>query len=403
MRLKIFEEKAKAVLCLALLLVLASQSRAAQLTLSIRPASPVVTTGDTLVQHGTLKYEGAFRLPHGQIAGSSFDYGGTALAFNPARNSLFMVGHDWQQQVAEVTVPAIRIAATVAELDTAAVLQPFAEVTEGRMPQAGDHVGGLLPYHGKLYVTVYRYYDALVNATASHFVSGLDLSVTGDVLGPFRTTTRIGLAAGYFGLVPAAWQAALGGPVLNGQCCIPIISRTSYGPGVFTIDPEQIGPTPVTATPLVYYEQEHQTLGAYGQIGQANLLFNGATQMGGVVFPEGTRSVLFFGRQGIGPYCYGLSEDCGDLAATGKGEHSYPYVPYVWAYDALDLAAVKRGEKMPWDVTPYATWALTLPFQVPYAQILGATYDPATGRIFLTQAHGDGDFPLVHVFTVRLA
>jgi hypothetical protein len=86
-----------------------------------------------------------------------------------------------------------------------------------------------------------------------------------------------------------------------------------------------------------------------------------------------------------------------------KGAHAYPYTYFIWAYDANDLAAVKRGEKQPWDVVPYAGWSLTLPFTGDFMQrIEGATYDPTTNRIFLTQAHGDGDLPIVHVFDVRL-
>ena len=125
-----------------------------------------------------------------------------------------------------------------------------------------------------------------------------------------------------------------------------------------------------------------------------------STQMGGVVFPEGTRSVLFFGKQGLGPYCYGEAVDCGDPAVTARrAEHAYPYASYVWAYDAIDLAAVKSGQRQPWEVKPYAVWTLDLPFNYPNARINGAAYDPQTGRIFVS-AIGDGSIPLIHVFTV---
>jgi len=198
-------------------------------------------------------------------------------------------------------------------------------------------------------------------------------------------------------VIPKAWQVALGGPVLNGQCCLPVISRTSWGPAAFAIDPEKIGPGVVPAVPLVYYPQAHP-LGAYDAQGA---LFNAATQVNGVVFPEGTRSVLFFGRQGLGPYCYGEARDCGDQGETSKGPHLFPYTSYVWAYDANDLAAVKRGERQPWEVKPYATWPLAFQSQRYNARIGGATYDPSTGRIFVSGYQGDGDGPLIHVYTVK--
>ena len=72
-----------------------------------------------LVQQATLTYQGSFRLPDGEIAGTSFGYGGTAIAFNPARGSLYIVGHDWHQRVAEIAVPEIRTDALPSALATA--------------------------------------------------------------------------------------------------------------------------------------------------------------------------------------------------------------------------------------------------------------------------------------------
>ena len=97
-----------------------------------------------------------------------------------------------------------------------------------------------------------------------------------------------------------------------------------------------------------------------------------------MVFPEGTRSVLFFGRHGLGKFCYGpgttdqqlvgrptdggVDTWCHDPTSANKGTHAYPYHYYVWAYDANDLAAVKAGQKQPWEVKPYAVWPFSLPF-----------------------------------------
>src|SRR5207244_1724953 len=99
------------------------------------------------------------------------------------------------------------------------------------------------------------------------------------------------------------------------------------------------------ATTVLGYPIDHPTLGSCGS---SDALFNCATQMGGVVFPEGTRSVLFFGRQGQGPYCYGVGGktggDCFDPDDDSKGTHSYPYAYQIWAYDGLDLIKVKKGQ-----------------------------------------------------------
>ena len=374
---------------------------AATLALHAQPAAP-------LVQSQHLVLEGSFRLPTGTFNGSDFGYSGTGLAFNAARGSLFMVGHDWHQAVAEVSVPAIRKATKLSDLATATVLQPFADLTEGTMraadpsdPSNPIKVGGLLPYQGRLYMSVYAFYDADKTQRLTHFVSGTDLSKKGQVRGPYQVgTTGAGYIDGYFAEVPPVWQVALGGPVVNGQCCIPIITRTSYGPALFAINPADIGvKKPAPATPLVYYPSNHFV----NDWDVKSSFWNSSSEMGGVVIPEGTRSALFFGRHGIGPFCYGEGAKCGDPTDAYKGTHAFPYVYYVWAYDLLDLAAVKAGRKQPWAVRPYAVWALTLPFGIDNAHLRGATYDRSTGRIFVTQAFGDGPQPLVHVFKINQA
>jgi hypothetical protein len=293
--------------------------------------------------------------------------------------------------------------------------------------------GGLLPYNGRLYSSVYDFFDVNNDVTLSHFVSNMNLSVTTDVQGGFQvrnancdptdpsTCLDAGFFGGYFGRVPSLWQPLLGGPVVNGQCCINIISRTSYGPSIFAIDPTQLGILdPLPATPLLYYPAAHPLL-EEGQTGDGwsntSILFNGATEVKGVVIPDGTRSVLFFGRQGVGRFCYGIGTDalaldgtldkdgvelCYDPSDLAHGTHAYPYKYYVWAYDANELKAVKDGTKNPWDPKPYAVWDLTLPFATDNAHLNGATYDPNTGRIYVSQAVGDGTLPVIYSFKVQL-
>ena len=374
-----------------------------------------------LVQPTSLVYQGSFRLPLQASGENGFAYGGTALAFNPLRGSLYIVGHDWRQQVAEISVPEIRKGAALGGLDTAELLQPLTDATEGKLrtvnpaDKNAKKIGGLLPYHNKLYISGFSYYDGGETQVLSHFVSGLDLSVKGDVSGPFRVgKLKSGFVSGYMALIPAAWQAALGGPAFTGQCCIAIVGRTSSGPALFSLDPEDIGvKDPVPATPLVYYPIEAPLTPWNG----TNVYYNGSTQIHGVVLPEGTRSVLFFGRHGLGTFCYGAGTSQENLRGTkmpngvnycynpedqSKGTHAYPYAYYVWGYDALDLAAVKGGHKRPWQIKPYAVWKLELPYPARTTRLNGAAYDAATGRIFLVQGYADGDKPVIHVFTVNV-
>ena len=393
----------------------------AMITVSGAPQAPADAR---LLDPGALVYAGAFRLPRGtfgvhNIQGqnvATFAYGGTALAFNPARNSLFIVGHDWGQLVAEISIPAVR-SASPEQLDTARVLQPFTDVTEGAMSTVGPNtvkIGGLLAYANRLLVTAYLYFDGAGSQRLSHFVSGADLSIAGDVEGPYQVgSLGAGFVSGYLAEVPPEWRDQFGLPVLTGNCCLAVISRTSSGPALFAMDPGRLAGVPAApATPLVYYPSMHP-LAAWDA---TNPLFNGTTEITGVVFPRGTRSVLFFGRRGLGPFCYGpgtanpgqagqpaeagVDRFCYDPAIASKGPHAYPYEYAVWAYDARDLLAVKNRARAPWDVKPYGAWKLDVPGAPPHARLLGAAYDPATGRVFLAQAYADGDNPVIRVFEI---
>jgi hypothetical protein len=387
-------------------------------------AGPAAAAGSPLAQprlrSSNLAYRGAFLLPAQVSDKKTFAYGGTALAFNPVHHSLFAVGHDWYQLTAEVTIPRAVRSSRLRDLHRARFRQPFADATGGKIDGTGgtgNKIGGQLVYRGRLYGSVYVYYDAAGSQTVSHWARRSTSLASGGAMGLYRVgKVGAGLVSGFMGQVPREWRPLLGGPALTGNCCIPIISRTSFGPAAFAFDPRKLGVVrPVPARPLVYYPAQHPTIGAWdGTWNPAKgVFFGGGTTLRGVVFPRGSRSVLFFGTQGTGTFCYGEGTDqpglagsptpdgstwCYDPDGSSKGTHAYPYVAEVWAYDAAQLRAVRRGRKRPWQVKPYATWRLRLPFGS--GQIGGAAYDSARRLVYVSQQYGSGSEPVMHVFKV---
>jgi hypothetical protein len=369
-----------------------------------------------LVQPGNLVYAGSFRLPASQGTQSTFAYGGTALAFNRVKGTLMAVGHAWYQWIAEVTVPNIATATAVSGLPRATYAQTLTDVMQGRLNQLGSgtvNIGGLLPTGSDLLISGYVYYDGSGLATKSHFRTKTDLTQAPTQLqGPFQLgNTEAGWVGGAMTPIPTEWQSALGGDALTGQCCIPVISRTSFGPSATVFNVADVGRVqPIPAVRVLGYPLPHPTLGDWPSSGA---LFNGTTHMGGMIFPNGTRTVLFAGRRGLGTFCYGEGTannppgidsfgvpKCYDPTNASKGNHAYPYESFIWAYDVNDLVAVKQGRKNTWDVRPYATWPLTLPFANAGHLIEGIAYDPATQRVFISAAFGDGSQPVIHVMNL---
>lgn len=348
-----------------------------------------------LLDPSSLQYLGSFIVPNQDGQGNSLAYGGYALGYDALQHGLFFGCHDFDQTLAEVGIPSI-----TDPPQTAVILQDCADVTEGRLPLVDDYMpklGGTLLYNGRLIVSAYGFYDADNSQVLSHFASTPDLSQAGDVGGPYQVGSQAGMAAGYMTMIPEEWRSSFGGPALTGQCCINIISRSSAGPAASVFDPDDVGGVdPVPAQMVLGYPLEHPLAPVESQ----NDYFNLATRMGGVAFPSGTRSVLFLGMQGTGPFCYGTGEECGDPVDPYHGTHAYPYVHQVWAYDALELLAVRNGEKQPWEVQPYGIWRLPEMDSTGSARITGATYDPEGGRLYVTEEYGEE--PRVHVYQVDL-
>jgi hypothetical protein len=347
-----------------------------------------------LLQSGNVVYAGSFTLPSSDGTGrsgeqSSLHYGGTALGLGPDGQSLYYGCHAWHNMLAQVRIPAIGGTATIltpcTRIPNLAAIDP--DANESKV------LGGSLSWNGRTLVSAYTFYDGAGNATASHF-AGPTLTT---LAGPVRLSgSTPGLVGGYMGVVPPEWRTLLGGPALTGLCCTAVISRSSYGPAVSVFDPDLVGAqSPVPSRLLVGYPDGHATLGAWGS---SNPLFNGATKIGGVAFPTGTRSVLFVGRHGD-DFCYGEGADCHDPTDASKGNHAYPYRHQVWAYDANDLLAVKQGTKKPWDVQPYATWTLSGMSDDGSAKMTSAFYDPASRRLYVVATAGSVT-PRVHVYNV---
>ena len=405
-------------------------------------------TDSPLIQKQDMTYKGAFRVPKGKFGdtkkAASLAFGGSAIAYNPLRNSLFIMGHAHEKLLMELTIPEIVDSTEINDLHTAEVLQPSVDITGGNwnnLKEDGSPVGnggspgGFLLYDNRLIGSAFAYYDGDYSAARSHFVASPNWTTEGiQFKGMYKVGTHPtgkkevngGFVGGYMTHIPDVWQEAFGGPVLTGKGALAVITRTSLGPCAWVFDPDDLGVIdPAPAEMLVGYPSEHPTLGSYGG---TSLLYNMVTNINGIVFPEGSSTVLFFGSNGLGmtgegDTCYGVGTDnptlhgtshpggggnkwCYDLAYTDKGTHGYPYVYQIWAYDARDLLKVKKGVVNPWEIRPYAYWYLDLPFANKKASILGVAYDPEMQRIFISQGRGDqyglDTFPLIHVYEVPI-
>jgi len=369
-----------------------------------------------LLYKDNLVHVGAFRATVGDLdKPNTLSSGGNVLAYNSKNNSLIIDGHIGYQYLAEITVPN-NIAFNsldISSLNKNSTLQAITNSLENKLSQINptdpnpQYAAGVLTYNGKLIVGAYSMYDAQGTQSASHFTRALDLSLTNSMSNPITLPgIKPRWVGGAMAEIPIEWQSALGGPVLSGIAGMSIGSTSSNGPSAAVIDPENLTTKP--AVQLVGYPLELPLSRLYGYGNDVqNPIWHRLTQARGILFPKGSRSILFYGRHGLGPLCYGTGLECNDPADPDKGYHAYPYTYQVWAYDALDFQKVKNGLMPPENVKPYAVWTLDLPFQenAPLRQIGQVAYDSSTGRIFVSQIRGYSvgytAEPIIHILNIK--
>lgn len=376
-------------------------------TTSAAAAEPEVANSNSagdLLEATDLTYEGSFTLPiDGDGTEQSLAYGGTGLAYNPNNNSLFITGHDWHQLTAEVSIPELTATSDPNEMQRATFLQRPEDAADGKLsdissPPDADYarVGGYLVDGESLIVSAYDYYDASGEQIRSHLLTDVSLGDSSalQALSPDIESRWLG---GPMAHIPEHWREAFGGDsYIGGLGGISIASNSSVGPAAatFSIDAFTEG---ASATLVLGYPLERALDGPE----QQSELWNLTSTVTGIVFPKGSSSVLFFGTQGVGEYCYGTGDECGDPLNSSKGTHAYPYRYQVWAYDANELVAVANGQRTAESLRPYAHWELDVPTPALSFQLTGTAYDSQAQRIYVAQEFAEGTNPVIHAFAIN--
>jgi hypothetical protein len=359
-----------------------------------------------LLSINSFRYEGAFRLPAKRYGPTSLNFSQGPIALNTDRQSLFIVGHRHHQAIAEFKIPVLVNSTVLAELNVADdPIQPFTTVLDRSPdgnPDGNNGIGGMVYISGpdgpELLVNTYQYYDAPADNTLSMLVMR-DATKLAEcqVDGYFEVAGRPGHTAGWISPIPAAWQAALGGPFLIGNSSgIPIISRASVGPSAFVFNPQDIVgkasvSTPIATTPLLDFSLAHPLHEDLRNESRENTLWNHLSRaVYGVILP-GTRTYATFGHSGGNRSGIGYKNLRDDGSRSG-GYSSYAVKDnyhYYWFWDLNDLLRVKAGVIAPHEVRPYEYGIFETPFAGPSSRLGGGALDASSGRLYLTALGAD--------------
>ncbi len=379
-----------------------------------------------LIQIGQLEYQGAFRIPDGTFGESNANYAVGTATYNPINNSLFFVGHNWDNAIAEISIPPIVNSTDISALNTASFLQNFSKVlnrTPDNNPQGLDKITGLKAFNGKLIINAMEYYDAPADNTHTSLVIDDMSDIANSTVEGFYSLQGRAHVAGWMSDIPTQWQNLLGGEFLAGNSSkYAINGRLPIGISAFVFNPALLSGTPsttISTTTLLDYNLVNPMYADYSsyQSPAYNLIeVNGDTSFGhtfedaqatvgsnsiwtevsqvsfGFIVP-GTATYLTLGssgghNSGIG---YKPTQNNGNICGGPCAYDASDYYNYYWLWNVNDLVAVKNGSMQAYDVRPYAYGIFNAPFQTDIYQggiaehhaVIGGAYDSDAGLLYL--------------------
>jgi hypothetical protein len=425
-------------------------------------------------------YLGAFRLPADGQRPATFAYGGDAMTFNPDGDaaaaddgftgSLFIMGHDRLpygelpdgNQVAEIDIPAPRIAQTIEELPVAQFLQPFSRVDGGlfdsleELPTAGMQYLNHAATGAKVHLCWGQHFqDSAETQIPSHAMFDPNLTDPKPQGSWFLGEQSLMSTNAYLTEVPEAWaDAHLGGRYLasgrfrdggwsgqgpslyayrpwdaNGQVAPPD-ARLAEIPLLQYIDSEQSDD--VVSRSLRGYQHPDQWEGAAWittRSGKSALLFAGTKATGGKYWygwahPQDAETpcveTAFIDQFPVCRLADGTPCAAADLVGcSGHNEYrgwwSSRFDAQFILYDSADLAKVASGEMPAWQPQPYATLDideyLFLNSDIE-ADMLGrgvqriyrigeVSFDRQHGLLYVMELFAEEAKPIIHVWRVQ--
>ncbi len=401
-----------------------------------------------LLRPGDLIYQGAFRLPGGSND-SNWEYGGSAMTYFPGGDSggpddgwpgsIFGVGHDQQQHVSEIDIPAPFVSKKkrLSELKRASTLQKFEDITGGRygeleIPRAGIEY---LPAQsgqsqGKLHFSWGAHFQFKRKPAVGW--SELDISAPQTqgiwFLGDFANYVM----GDYLFEIPQVWAEANlpGYRLATGR--FRDGTWSGLGPAILAYAPgDESDPPGARAIirrvkPLLLYGVSRK---GDPQIrvsaDQKMVTFKEADEWSGAAWlTSGNKTaVILAGTKATGKSWYGFANGV-VYPTSGDEDEEVPDVP-PWPYDdrgwwsegikaqiifynPADLADVAKGTRKSWEPQPYASLDLTKYLFDPgfdYERqkrylVGGVSFDRERGILYIFERRGDGDRSLVHVFKI---
>ncbi|GEM_PF-3534100 len=379
------------------------------------PSTPLKPNIPKGIQHYfDVRYLGAMRvIAQGD---SNSNWAGGRLAYNPTNNSLFMVGHNHHDAIAEFKVPdKLSLATNILDIPKAEVLQNYVTILDKKQEGAEtDTINGMLYADNKLLVSSEIYYDAPGENkdNLQIFDNAHDLA-NSQYRGFFQLQGKA-LAAGYMGQIPERFQQKFGTTHFTGWSSVnAITSRSSQGPSLFGFDLQNVINADlkknrmIRTTPNMYYElssgKELVEGGAKEDIIISPLWGPLSSAVYGFFVPNSDFFMVVGSHAGLhSSIGYKIVQNDGNLCGGYCPYDVEDQYNYFWLYRVSDILKSRR----PWKVKPlgFGKWRHPFDKEGEYP-VVGAAFDDNNNRLFIAlefaAKNGELDFsPLVIAYEI---
>lgn len=379
-----------------------------------------------LLSQSNFTYLGAFRVPDGPSEIKSFNYGGHSMTYFPDGDSqgtndgfpgsLFITGHAWEHQLAEISIPTpVNSAAkNLQELNRALLLQDFTNIISVEnleIPRTG--LAFLRKQGNQMTDKIHFCWGFHMQdgpADLTHGWCQTNLSDPGTAKGwylqghPYYIQNMS--TNDYMFEIPQSWAAVYSPGMRLASGRFRDGGWSGQGPALFAIGPWNHGNPPpygsgIENIPLLLYTSTMDQEG-----GEVLDGYHHSDEWSGAVWlTAGNRAaVIFIGTKGFGNCWYGNQEGpC--LECDDRGWWSNEFRGLILFYDPADLAQSAQGLISPGKPQPYTSMEIDGYFyslnSIQQKHHTGAcTFDRTNGLLYILEYQGDGDKCLVHVFRV---
>lgn len=366
-----------------------------------------------------LEYKGAFRIPSDTYGESSANWASGVITYNPRNHSLFLVGHNHHQAIAEFKIPQIINSKKIEELKTATVIQPFVKILSRleSNPDKLDRITGMHFDHGRLIINAIKYYDAAAKAKDTTIVI-LNASQLSEIESlQLYQMEGAAQAAGWISPLPPIWREKLDGDLVTGNSSgWPINARLSMGPSAFIGKIRDFIHADIRNGTIPLNKKQFFDLNyplaedSRNKQGNNDLHTEVSHAIYGFVIP-GTRTYFVIGPSGghKSGVIYKYARADGTLCPGDCSIDPSDYANYVWLWDVNDWDKVKHGKIRPTSIRPYYYGAFTIPIQrsVSDNRLIGGTFDAKNNNIYLTIDRNDNlaglyrNPPVIAVFGIK--